>query len=232
MTVLRGTDSDNYDGDIPTAHWQKLHDQYGVRFNIVGLEAGMPFAAAQRDRALQAGIDTPFAYKLLYWTQNDLERLKAAAGFGKTIALDCEWQQGMQQGWGATIERIHQAKDLLMAEGLYWGIYTGSWWWVPNTGNCLDFKGDHLWNAHYSFGDGVVPPVDWLPSDFTVDYGGWTKAEVYQYADACYEDGPWHLDLNAYEEPVPPPFEPATIFINEVDGRQRVFVEQPGYGPG
>ncbi len=207
MTTIRGIDTDNYDGDIPLSHFVKLHGLYDVQFCIIGLEAGMPYAGAQLGNALAAGIDVPYCYKFLYWTPNDLERMKAAAGFGKPIAIDCEY--GVPAGWSQAqvVQRIHDAKDLLVSLGLYWGIYTGQWWWPGATGNSHDFSHDRLWHAAYPFGDGVVPPKEYLPPSFAVNYGGWTKAEVFQYADACYgdEDGPWALDMNAYQMPVVPP---------------------------
>jgi hypothetical protein len=177
--LIRGVDTDNYDGAIPPSHFQKLHDVYDVRFNIIGLEAQMPFAVAQRDASLASGVDVPFAYKFLYWAANDIERMKLAARFGKPIAIDCE--------------------TLVPA----------------NTGDCKDFAGDKLWHAAYPYGNGVLPPASYMPTDFTaVGYGGWARAEVLQYSDVCYEDYPpnangWHLDMNAYQgvAPVVPPTE-------------------------
>lgn len=212
--LIRGTDTDNYDGAIPASHFQKLYDQYAVRFNIIGLEAQMPFAIAQRDASLAVGVDVPFAYKFLYWTANDIERIKQAAGFGKPVAIDCEVAVPTSWQIPQVVQRIHEARDALIAEGLYWGIYTGAWWWPANTGDSKDFSGDKLWHAAYPYGEGVLPPVTYMPTDFTgIGYGGWPRAEVLQYSDVCYEDYPpnangWHLDMNAYQgQPVvvPPP---------------------------
>ena len=44
MAQVRGIDSDNYDGVVPESHFRMLHDTRDVRFNIIGLEARMPFA--------------------------------------------------------------------------------------------------------------------------------------------------------------------------------------------
>lgn len=206
--VLRGIDTDNYDGVIPTAHLRMLHDDFGMRFNIIGLEAMMPFAAQQRDASLAVGIDVPLAYKFLYWVDNDIERMKAATKFGKPIAIDCE--AAVPGGWSPSrvVQRIGEAKSMLRQEGLYWGIYTGAWWWPSNTNNNQDFRDDKLWHAGYPFGD-AQPPTTYLPgTDFNVNYGGWKRPEIYQYANNCYGDtaGPWDLDMNSYEYPdvVPP----------------------------
>lgn len=209
---MRGTDTDNYDGPIPENHFRLLKEQYGVDFNIIGLEAQMPFALDQKRNAEAAGIEVPLAYKFLYWQDNDLERMKQAAGFGLPIAIDCEYATGMANP-EATVERIQQAKDLLISEGLYWGIYTGQWWWVPQTANSEAFKNDNLWHAGYPWGGGNLPPVEYRPNNFVVNYGGWVQSTIWQYADVCYGDelGPWALDLNAWnpakrkEQPMPEP---------------------------
>lgn len=202
---MRGIDTDNYDGDIPVAHFQRLHDVYGVRFNIIGLEAMEPYAASQAANSLAAGIAVPLHYKFLYWRDDDLERMKRASGFGRPVAIDCETGNGMPGGPAATVERILQARDVLKAEGQYWGIYTGQWWWPENTGNSQAFASDPLWHAAYPFGGGNLPPQLYIPTDFSVGYGGWTRATVFQYADTCYEDASWHLDLNAWNPAVPFP---------------------------
>lgn len=196
--IQRGIDTDNYDGDIPVSHFQRLHDRYAVRFNIIGLEARTPFAQAQRDNCEAAGIVVPFTYKFLYWTDDDLERMRAAAGFGLPVAIDCE----AATSWSATrvLERIALAKEVLVREGRYWGIYTGAWWWPGNTADSHLFSGDRLWHAAYPYGPGVLPPESYLPDlNTNVVYGGWGRPTIHQYADACYEDASWHLDMNAMD---------------------------------
>lgn len=196
MITVRGIDADNYDGAIPVTHYQKLHDVYGVRFQILGLEAAQPYAAAQRDNGLSAGVSAEFGYKFLYWQDDDLERMKQAASFGLPVAIDVEYGDGMPGGYEATVERILQAKDVLKAEGRYWGGYSSLYEWGRLTGGSMALAGDNGWAAGYPYGSGVVPPIDYLPdlAHFT-GFGG-LLIKVAQYADACYEDGPWHLDLN------------------------------------
>lgn len=237
--IVRGIDTDNYDGEIPVSHFQRLHDVYGVRFDIVGLEAMEPFARSQVDNAAAAGIQTPFAYKFLYWTDDDLERMKQAAAFGLPVAIDCE----TATTWAPerVVERIQQAKDVLLAEGRYWGIYTGEWWWPSNTRNSHEFANDRLWHAAYPFNrpgqPPVLPPQDYLPpAGMPVRYGGWGQANVHQYADICYEDAAWHLDMNAADESIlvapqpdvvvpstlPPPPDPTLEFRPGAWGQQHI----------
>lgn len=210
--MIRGIDTDNYDGNVPLEHFEMLRRDYDVRFNIIGLEARMPYANQQREACGAAGIVVPFAYKFLYWYDNDLERMKDACRFGEPIAIDCEYD--VPPGWtpDRVVERIDAARALLVSEGLYWGIYTGEWWWKPQTRNSTAFSADRLWHAAYPFGN-RLPPKDYLPPDpIVVDYGGWTVANVHQYANNCYGDnvGPWAFDMNAADEAIlgPPPEPP------------------------
>jgi hypothetical protein len=228
--MIRGIDTDNYDGIIPVSHFQKLHDVYGVRFNIIGLEARMPFAKQQQDAGYAAGIDNPFAYKFPYWTEgngpnSDLERFKEVCAFGKPIAPDIEYEPGLPGGGGANVERMHQIKDLLLREGLFWGWYSSPEMWRRLTNNTLDFAGDKGWSASYPFARlneavPTVPPIDYMPSfDHFPSFGG-TVNEIWQYANACFEDGPWHLDLNAYQgEIARPKLEPVWLYGDKRAGR-------------
>ncbi len=217
LVPVRGVDADNYDGPIPVAHYQKLHDLYGVRFQILGLEAYQPYAAIQRDNGQAGDVPTQFGYKFLYWQDNDFERMKQAAGFGLPVAIDVEYGDGMPGGPMATVERILQAKDVLIAEGLYWGQYSSVYKWGRLTHGTMALAGDNGWSANYPFnrisGPSVLPPVDYLPDLTTWPAFGGTIVKVAQYADVCYEDGPWHLDLNCMlmEDNVPPPITQPTL---------------------
>lgn len=241
MTIVRGIDSDNYDGEVPQPHFQWLHDTHDIRFNIIGLEARMPYAEQQKANCEAVGIVVPFAYKFLYWRDDDLERMKDACRFGKPIAIDCE---AAVPGWNANqvVGHIQTAKDLLLSEGLYWGIYTGAWWWPGNTGNSKQFADDHLWHAAYPFNKpnqaAVLPPEDYLPtSPFKVNYGGWAEADVHQYADVCYGDeaGPWAFDMNAMDDSLLPIQIPgnelAGIGIHYTDGSDEEIWAANGKSP-
>lgn len=194
---VRGIDTDNYDGNIPVEHFDLLHRKYDVDFNIIGLERpDLPFQEQQAVNSLGAGLAIPLCYKFLYWRDSDIENMKRAAGFGFPIAVDVEFGDGMPGGPEATVERIAEAKYTLLREGLYWGQYSNKYIWDRLTGGSMAFAGDRGWAAGYPFGEGRVPPTSWLPDFDTFTRFGGTKLEIIQYADACYEDGPWHLDLN------------------------------------
>ncbi|HEY8766066.1 MAG TPA: hypothetical protein VIP09_02190 [Dehalococcoidia bacterium] len=196
MTVLlNGIDTDNYDGAVSVARFRSLYDNHAVRFNIIGLEAGMPFAAVQRDNSLAAGLTAPFAYKFPYWEPDDVERMKRAAGFGLPVSIDVEYGNGMPGGWGQTVQRIQECKDVLLAEGRYWGIYSSPSEWERLTGGSMAFAGDNGWSATYPYKN--LPPKGFLP-DFTQfpAFGG-TLSIVWQYADQCYDEP--SFDMNAME---------------------------------
>ena len=194
--MIRGCDTDNYDQVVSVARFRKLHDDHNIRFNIVSLERGGPYAPSQKANCEAVGIVVPEGYRFLYWDNFDLERMKEAAGFGLPIWIDCEWADGMTGGPEATVERIATARDLLKSEGRYAGIYSGNWWWGPCTGGSLAFAGDWGWGANYPFGD-ALPPTDYEP-DFAnlVRFGG-LDFKVWQYANNAY--GEPGFDMNAAE---------------------------------
>lgn len=204
--MIRGVDCDNYDGSVSVERFQSLHDNHGITFNIVGCQVGddgANYTAIQTANCLAAGIAVPYHYEFLYWNDNDLARLQRAASFGLPVLIDCETTKS---GWIADqyVERIHQGKEVLIKEGLYGGIYTGEWWWPGSTRNCTDFKDDSLWHAAYPYGGQVLPPEDYLV-DFTKfhPYGGWTHPTIWQYADVCY--GEPSFDMNMMEDTVTSP---------------------------
>ena len=73
--MIRGVDTDNYDQVVSVERFRKLHDNHGVRFNIVSLERGGPYAPSQKANAEAAGIVVPAGYRFLYWDSFDMERM-------------------------------------------------------------------------------------------------------------------------------------------------------------
>jgi hypothetical protein len=214
---IRGIDTDNYDDIITVSHFQMLHDVYGVVFNIIGLESRQQFAKSHQQNGYQAGIDNPFCYKFLYGAANDIERLKVAAGFGKPLAVDIEAELNM--GVQANIQRMHEAKEALLQEGLFWGWYSSPNFWQVKTNNTMDFAGDKGWSATYPFNG--LPPVNYLPDFSNFPSFGGLLNEVWQYSNKCYGDelGPWDLDMNAYEgPPVPAPVARQWLYGDERAG--------------
>lgn len=239
MSIVRGIDSDNYDGPVPASHYKRLYDEYAVRFNILGLEARQPYVEAQKQASAEAGLWVPFGYKFLYWVPTDLENMKQACRSQLPIAIDCERTTNWEPG--RVLNRILQAREALLAEGLYWGIYTGKPWWQQYTGDAPIPEGDSLWHASWPYGEGILPPPTYLPeSDYSVKpalfylpdmigvgpYGGRHYAQCWQYANVCYLDdlGEWDFDMNAMwmdgaAPPSPPPEQPVgSFFAGDIHG--------------
>lgn len=82
------------------------------------------------------------------------------------------------------------------------GIYTGRWWWVPNTGNSAAFGDMALWTAYYNTDSAGNWHDDW-PIDFSwyQPYGGWydlprpTRRDTRQYRGTYNLHGV-NVDLN------------------------------------
>lgn len=218
MTVVWGVDTDNYDGAVSVDRFRRLYAQ-GARFNIVSCEnstANPNVTIPQANASKEAGLAVPFSYKFPYWTPNDIEGMKRAAGFGFPVLIDCE----TETTWTPerVVNRIHECKDALLAEGRYGGIYTGEWWWPGHTRNCQDFVGDIFWHAAYPFGAGKLPPADYLPPlTNTLRYWGNTAPHIWQYADVCY--GEPTFDMNACDSNLLGENEMALI---SPDGSQRI----------
>lgn len=212
MTIVLGIDTDNYDGDISVARFQHLYS-LGVRFNIIGLEAGEPYAKAQWQNSVAGGLNVPFAYKFLYWRDDDLDRMKQAAQFGLPIAIDVEYENGMAGGLAATVQRIADARQILIDAGVYWGIYSSQSEWQRLTGNSQAFAGDKCWTANYPYK--AIPPVGYLPDFNSFPAFGGMVGKVWQFSDQCYDEPTF--DMNAMEEYGP-------VNLN-ADGSQRLVSE-------
>lgn len=221
--LARAIDTDNYDGPVAIEDFQDLHDNSGVMEAIVGCQVGRDganYTEIQRDNARAGGLVVRFHYDFLYWANGDLERMKAAAGFGLPVYID---EETVAPGWssGQIVERIAQAKDVLIAEGLFGGHYTNPGWWQTWTGNSQLFAGDPLWLATWPYGNGVLPPIDFLPNLIpgSVSIGGMIL-QMQQYADVCYAVSnpktrpPGNFDLNVVSLPDPaPPAPPAPYLV-------------------
>lgn len=183
-----GVDCSNFTGDLSGEQVAALKDA-GVSFAIVGTQKFT--TALQQIEALErGGIEVPAAYCFLYWDGNDTHRIQLSLDLGKPLWLDCEYKTGLDVQ--SVRERIHAAVNQCGAQCA--GIYTGSWWWQPKTANYDGFKDLPLWHAAYQ------PQPDSL--DLSHPYGGWTKAQVWQWSS----DGlaGINVDLNVMEE-VPAP---------------------------
>lgn len=220
--IARGIDTDNYDGPVSVDVFRDLFDNFGVRANVVGCQVGLDnanYTEIQRDNSRAAGLIVDHHYDFLYWDargSGDLERMKRAAGFGLPVFMDEETEGGFLVGgsaWSAAqvVDRIGRARDVLISEGQWGGHYTNPGWWQRYTANSQAFAGDPLWLATWPYGNGVLPPLDYLP-DFapgTPNLGGMLIV-AQQYSDVCYRGYPFDLDAFVIPDPAPAPPTPPT----------------------
>lgn len=205
--IRRGVDTDNYDGDVSVRRFESLKEK-GFDFVIVGAQVGTDgknYTQLQIDNARAAGLEVPAVYELLYWDDRDITRMNRAKAHGLPVWIDCEYEtSGASPAW--VVGRIQAAVSFLGSQCA--GIYTGSWWWKPATGDSREFAHLPLWHAAYPYGRGRLPPTGYVPSfDDFAPYGGWTRPTVWQYADVA--EGEPSFDMNAWEVL---PAEPARPF--------------------
>lgn len=136
-------------------------------------------------------------YVYLYWltdpwgqtpavrTQN---ALNICAAFGvKRLWLDCE--DSMHP---FNPKQLDECINLCHQAGVEAGIYTGRWWWEPQTDNSSAYAHLPLWHAEY---------VDAPPDDFTgfKAYGGWSQPLIWQWKGTTSFCG-HSVDLNVMED--------------------------------
>lgn len=187
---MLGVDVSNYSGAVGVNKFQELKAQ-GVSFVIPGCQIdaqGHSYTADQIKDAEAAGLAVPATYELLYWDNDDLNRMTHAMSFGLPVWLDCEVTTRLSQG--DTIGRIWAAVNFLGASCA--GIYTGRWWWEPSTGNTTAFANQSLWHAEYR-----PDPF----KDFK-SYGGWATPTIWQYSNQGLAGV--NCDLNLMADPVTP----------------------------
>jgi hypothetical protein len=157
----------------------------------------------QLEAALGGGM-TVDAYVYLYWRFAIAEQVRAAfdtiAGVNVgRLWLDCEDAPGGRPPH-EIVDLISQAAS---ACGQFpHGIYTGRWWWEPNTANSTAFSHLPLWHAEYTPAPSVLP-------DFAAfqGYGGWTRPLMWQYQGTTQVCG-ISVDLNLRDAPAPEPLPP------------------------
>ena len=176
MNEILGLDISNYTGDV-SGKLDCYHDA-GVRRFIVGCWyasiAHMQIDAIKADGRFE--FDGTYAY--LEWGNGWAEKatniaIGVALAHGlRRVWLDCENATGGQSASAIQAE-IANCVTLVQNAGLNCGIYTGRYWWESATNNTPDFAHLPLWHASY-----------WDDGHFQqeVDYGGWTKVTVHQYA--------------------------------------------------
>lgn len=177
---MKALDCANY-SPIPTQDQLAEMKAQGYGLAIVGCSYGQ-VAHSQLLAFSGAGM----AVEAYAWVSfgNDWQRLidRALAAIKDTPVrrfwLDCEEEPKAAN----TTQRIREARDYAASlTSLPLGIYTGGWWWVPNTGDWQGMNDLPLWTADYRTPDDKGPKL----------YGGWTQAAIWQFADHV------PLDFNA-----------------------------------
>jgi GH25 family lysozyme M1 (1,4-beta-N-acetylmuramidase) len=197
MPLQQAVDVSNYTGAITTEQARCLRAS-GVSHLIAGTQAP-GVTRAQLQAALHAGMSTD-AYVYLYWRRDVPTQVgnALAALEGLPIGrlwLDCEDDPaglGPAQVEGLIASAVDAAGEFPV------GIYTGRWWWQPNTGNSTAFSHLPLWHAEYT-----GRPED-LPDFYAFQpYGGWTRPAIWQYQGTTPLCG-LNVDLNIIDAPPTP----------------------------
>lgn len=92
----------------------------------------------------------------------------------RRVWVDCEIDSYAGSDPFERAAEIEECVQAIEAAGLSAGIYTGSWWWVPQVNNTEQFAHLPLWHSGY-YDDGRAIR--------TVNYGGWTDVAVHQWTD-------------------------------------------------
>lgn len=180
---MKAIDIANYTS-VPTAAQCACLKSNGYGLAIVGCSYGT-LAGPQLSAFVAGGIAVE-AYAWVQFSpswQGVLDRALAVIQNYpvKRLWLDCE---GAIINTGQTVARINAAIGYVQSKrpDLTLGIYTGGWWWKPNTADSQAFKHMPLWTADY------VQDPGHDPTGTPKLYGGWTEAAIWQYAgtiDTC-----------------------------------------------
>ena len=128
------------------------------------------------------GIDVIGTYAFLYFGLDTIGQTQAAIDVAlargvNTVWLDCEstGENDAASGPPQRVAELAACVQMVEAEGLTCGIYTGGWWWPSEMDNSTLFSMRPLWHSEYGLNDGTTPPVE------AVAYGGWAKVAIHQY---------------------------------------------------
>ena len=138
------------------------------------------------------------AYVYLYWglspwgqTPQDRVRSALTMSRGKISRL---WLDAEDSTHPYQEDQLLECVEICNQANMPCGIYTGRWWWIPNTGNSKTFAHLPLWHAEY------FPSA---PQDFSgfKTYGGWSRPTIWQWAGTVELCG-HSVDFNAIEDEV------------------------------
>lgn len=194
-------DISNWSGEISVETVDRWSDA-GVLRVIVGAQNERIMRQQMQQIDMTGGIEIQ-AYVFLYDQWRDFsdqveEAKRRYAGFPVTkLWLDCEFATTAPPD--VAVARIQNAVDYCERKGINYGIYTGSWWWVPMTDDTHDFAHVDLWYSYYPmpFRPPCYSPVTYEES--VVTFGGWTLFQMWQYRGTTLFCGVT-VDFNYFRE--------------------------------
>ncbi len=199
--MLNAVDMSTYGGEFTATEARCMADA-GVKLVVAG--SGHPnslgrWTEQQAGAALDANMVLD-GYRWLNLNEPIVPQMdNAFASFGQHLAsvrmfwIDAEDTSMPGMGPAEVLDAIGDAVDYCLQRDVAHGLYTGRWWWVPQTANSDIFSHLPLWNAYYD-GD---PDEDGLP------YGGWEHSAIEQYqgtTDLCGQS----VDYNFAKNLTPP----------------------------
>lgn len=191
--MLNAVDMSTYGGEFTATEAQCMKDA-GVKLIIAGTghkKSLGKWSEQQAGVALDSGrvLD---GYRWLNLNSPVHPQMQNAfESMGKHLAsirmwwIDCEDTTMPGMGPMQVVKAIQEAVEFCEEADVRHGIYSGKWWWVPQTGNSEKFSHLPLWNAYFD-GD---PDEDGMP------YGGWEHSAIEQYKGTTMVCGQ-SVDLN------------------------------------
>lgn len=147
------------------------------------------------------GIETE-AYVYLYWGQSPwgqtpVQRTKECIDIMDDFGIKVLWLDAEDSIHPYDEAQLIECEQYCYSRGIVPGIYTGGWWWIPNTRNSQTFKHLPLWDANY-LAEATHPDLSKSPNNFDRfrPYGGWSKPTIWQWHNTTLLCG-HSVDLNA-----------------------------------
>lgn len=170
-------DVSNWDADTFDAVCLKSAGIQGV---IIGCQI-LSQSIMMADKAKVAALAALGTYAFLWDVETPAIRTqKAITGAQyigcKYVWLDCEDGATMPGTVTQRIADVSAAVEAVRTAGLIPGIYTSPSFWQEKMGNTSLFSALPLWLANWGLNNGQQQPIT------TVNFGGWTKVSVHQFA--------------------------------------------------
>ena len=197
MRQSYGVDCSNWQGELTPKVAACLRES-NCEYLIAGTQTGNDgntYTRQQIEAAASVGIITE-AYVWLRWGSSPILAVQAALAKIQGLPVDRLWLDCEEApGAFSPAQIVAFIKSAVSACGNFpCGIYTGAWWWVPNTGNSQELSYLPLWHAGYTHAGWMQGPR----FDTFHPYGGWTQPHTWQY-DSNHGLCTWGVDLNVRE---------------------------------